>query len=232
VSEKSPKLVTSYWRVLLAVTRKDIQSELRGREIVSAMFLFAVLAVIIFSIALELDRQARQNTVAGVMWVTIIFAGMLGLGRSMAVEKDKGSLDALLIAPVHRSALFFGKMLANLLFTLMVGLMLMLLLTVLFNVNLVRGDILMILILGTVGFASAGTLIASISVYARARESLLPILLLPVMLPIVISAVRASNALLIEINEDDWLPWLRLLAIVDVAFLVATFFLFDYVVEE
>jgi heme exporter protein B len=232
VSEKSPKLVTSYWRVLLAVTRKDIQSELRGREIVSAMFLFAMLAVIIFSIALELDREARENTVAGVLWVTIIFAGMLGLGRSMAVEKDKGSLDALLIAPVHRSALFFGKMLANLLFTLMVGLMLMVLLTVLFNISLLRPDILVILILGTLGFASAGTLLASISVYARARESLLPILLLPVMLPIVMSAVRASNALLSDLNEESWLPWLRLLAIVDVAFLVATFFLFDYVVEE
>ena len=187
------------------------------------MFLFAILAVIIFSFALELDRNAREETVSGVLWVTIIFAGMLGLGRSMSVEKDKGSLDALLIAPVHRSALFFGKMLANLIFTIMVGLMLMVLLTVLFNKSLLRPDILLILILGTIGFALQEPYWRASALYARARESLLPIMLLPVMLPIVMSAVRASNALLSDLNQEDWLPWLRLLAICDVAFLVTTF---------
>lgn len=227
---KQQPLVTPYWRVVLAMARKDLRAELRGREMVSAMFLFAVLAVLIFSFALELDREARQNSVAGILWVTIIFSGMLGLSRSMAVEKDKGSLDALLIAPAARSAIFYGKMLANLFFTLVIALLLLVLLTVLFNVSLFHPVLLLVVVVGCIGFTAAGTLLASISVYARARETLLPIVLLPVVLPIVLSAVRASNALLE--NGEDWFPWVRLLMLVDVMFLVATFYLFDFVVEE
>jgi len=229
---KKPELVTPYWRVVLAVARKDLRAEIRGREMISSMFLFAMLAVIIFSFALELNRAARQDSIAGVLWVTIIFAGMLGLSRSMAVEKDRGSLDALLIAPVARSALFYGKMVANLLFTLVIAVLLMVLLTVLFNVNIVQPFMFLIVAMGCIGFTAAGTLLASISVYARARETLLPIVLLPVVLPIVLSAVRASNALIGDLGAEEWVPWVRLLAMVDVVFLAATFYLFDYVVEE
>lgn len=226
------RFVTPYWRVVLLVARKDLRAEIRGRELISSMFLFAFLAVVIFSFALELDREARENSVAGVLWVTIIFSGMLGLARSMAVEKDKGSLDALLIAPVHRSALFYGKALANLLFTLVIALLLMVLLTVLFNISLFVWQVLVVLVLGCIGFTVSGTLVSSMSVYARARETLLPIMLLPVILPVLISAVRASGALLSGLKAEDWLPWMQLLALVDVVFLIVTYFLFDYVVEE
>lgn len=226
------EMTTPYLKVLLAVARKDLRAEIRGRELLSAMFLFAVLAVVIFSFALELDREARENSVAGILWVTIIFSGMIGLSRSMAVEKDKGSLDALLIAPVQRSALFYGKMIANLLFTLVVAFLLVALLTVLFNMSLFHLEMLLVIVLGCVGFTAAGTLLSSMTIYARARENLLPIVLLPVVLPIVLCAVKASNAILSEMGADEWLPWLRLLVMVDVAFLVGTFFLFDYVVEE
>jgi heme exporter protein B len=150
----------------------------------------------------------------------------------MAVEKDKGSLDALLIAPVHRSALFYGKALANLLFTLVIALLLMVLLTVLFNISLFVWQVLVVLVLGCIGFTVSGTLVSSMSVYARARETLLPIMLLPVILPVLISAVRASGALLAGLKAEDWLPWMQLLALVDVVFLIITYFLFDYVVEE
>lgn len=224
--------ITPYLTVMLAITRKDLRAEIRGRELVSAMILFAVLAVTIFSFALELDREARENTVSGVLWVAIIFAGMLGLSRSMAVEKDKGSLDALLIAPVNRSAIFYGKMLANFLFTLIIGVILLFLLTVLFNIVLLKPLIFVVLLLGVFGFTAAGTLLASISAYARARETLLPIMLLPVVLPIMLSAVKGSNAILTNQGMDEWLPWLQMLALVDLAFLLGTFFLFDYIVEE
>lgn len=230
--KEQKEFVTPYWRVVLLVARKDLRAEIRGRELITSMFLFAFLAVVIFSFALELDREARENSVAGVLWVTIIFSGMLGLARSMAVEKDKGSLDALLIAPVHRSALFYGKALANLLFTLVIALLLMVLLTVLFNVSLFVWQLVIILLLGCLGFTVAGTLISSMSVYARARETLLPIMLLPVVLPVLISAVRASGALLTGLEEEDWMPWMQLLGMVDVVFLVITYYLFDYVVEE
>lgn len=224
--------VTPYWRVVMLVARKDLRTEIRGRELVTSMFLFAFLAVVIFSFALELDADARESSVAGVLWVTIIFSGMLGLARSMAVEKDKGSLDALLIAPVQRSALFYGKALANFLFTLVIAFLLMLLLTVLFNVSLFVWQLVIVILLGCLGFTVAGTLVSSMSVYARARETLLPIMLLPVVLPVLISAVRASGALLAGLKAADWLPWMQLLGMVDIVFLVMTYFLFDYVVEE
>lgn len=224
--------ITPYLKVLLAVARKDLRAEMRGRELVSAMVLFAMLAVVVFSFALELDREARENSVAGVLWVTIIFAGMIGLSRSMSVEKDKGSLDALLIAPVQRSAIFYGKMVANLLFTLTVAALLVVLLTVLFNFSLFKVELFAVIVLGCLGFTAAGTLLSSMTIYARARENLLPIVLLPVSLPIVLCAVKASNAILSDLGADEFLPWMQLLVFVDVAFVVGTFFLFDYVVEE
>lgn len=223
---------TPYWKVVWIIARKDLRAEFRGREILSAMFLFAVLSVVIFSFALELDREAQENGVAGILWVTIIFAGMLGLSRSMAVEKDKGSLDALLIAPIHRSALFYGKMIANLIFTLIIALILVFLLTILFNISLFHPMLFVVIVMGCLGFTASGTLLSSITIHARARENLLPIALLPVTLPIILCVVRASGAILGELGQEEWLPWMQLLGMVDIAFLVGTFFLFDYVVEE
>ncbi len=224
--------VTPYLRVVSAIAWKDLRAEIRSREMISSMVLFTLMTVLIFSLALELDKEARQTTVAGVLWVTVIFAGILGLGRSLASEKDRGSLDALLLAPIDRSALFFGKMLGNLLFVLVVALVLVGLLTVLFNVSLFVPRLLLVIGLGTLGFTTVGTLLSSMSVHARAREAMLPILLLPVVLPVLISAVRASTAILEDMPRADWLPWIQLLALADVIFLVGAYVLFDYVVEE
>jgi heme exporter protein B len=231
VSRKKRPL-TPFWRAVGAVVWKDLRAELRSRELINSMILFTLMTVLIFSLAFELDAEARANTVAGVLWVTVVFAGMIGLGRSLASEKDRGSLDALLLAPMDRSALFFGKMIANLLFVLVIGLVLALLLTIMFNLTVIKPLLLLVLLLGTVGFTAVGTLLASMSVHARAREALLPIILMPVVLPILISAVRASNAILNDMPRDDWWPWIQLLAVADVVFLAAAFALFDYVVEE
>jgi heme exporter protein B len=227
-----PQFRTPYFRAMLAVARKDLRAEFRTRELINSMLLFAVMSILIFSFALELDRQAQENTVGGVLWVTISYAGTLGLGRSLAAEKDKGSLDALLLSPVVRSAIFYGKMIGSLAFTVVVGVVMMFLLTVLFNINLITGWLVLTVILGCLGFSTAGTLIASISVHARAREMLLPILLLPVILPIILSATRATTGLVTELDTEDWLPWIQLLAAVDFIFIVVGFFLFDFVVEE
>jgi heme exporter protein B len=223
---------TPYWRAVAAIVWKDLRAEIRSREMISSMILFTLMTVLVFSLALELDKQARQNTVAGVLWVTIVFAGVLGLGRSLASEKDRGSLDALLIAPIDRSALFFGKMIGNLLFVLVIGVALMFLLTVLFNITLIKPLLLGVVVLGSLGFTTVGTLLASMSVHARAREAMLPIILMPVVLPVLISAVRASTAILNGMPREDWLPWIQLLAVADVVFLAASYALFDFVVEE
>jgi len=223
---------TPYFKSVMAVAQKDLRAEFRAREMVSSMLLFAAMSILIFSFALELDRQAQENTVGGVLWVTIAYAGTLGLGRSLSSEKDKGSLDALLLAPVVRSSLFYGKMIGNFLFTLVVAMVMMFILTILFNVNMISPWLFFTVILGCLGFANSGTLIASISVHARARESMLPILLLPVILPIILAATRATTGIVTDLDRSDWLPWINILAAVDLAFIVAGYFLFDFVVEE
>lgn len=232
MTKPPPRPITPYWRAVVAIVWKDLRAELRSRELISAMLLFTLMTVLVFSLALELDAEARQTTVAGVLWVTIVFAGILGLGRSLAAEKDRGSLDALLLAPIDRSALFFGKMIGSLIFVLVIALALIVLLTVLFDVALARPLLLLVVLLGSFGFTTVGTLLASMSVHARAREAMLQILLLPVVLPILISAVRASTAILEELPADDWLPWIQLLALADVIFVIAAYALFDFVVEE
>ncbi len=227
-----PRARTPFGKAVLALALKDLREELRGRELINAMLLYAVLAVLIFSFALELDAEARETSIAGVFWVTVVFAGMLGLNRSLAAEKDRGNLDALLLAPVDRSTLFFGKMLSNLFFMLMVAVLLMLLITVLFNVSLFAPWLMVVILLGTVGFAAVGTLLASMTVHTRAREALLPILLLPVSLPVILSAVRASTAILSRTPQEDWIAWPQLLLVADLVLLALAYILFDFVVEE
>ena len=112
---------TSFFKAMFAVVWKDLIAELRGKELISAMLVFALLVIFIFNFALELDPKTRSSLTAGILWVTIIFAGNLGLNRSMAVEKDRGCLDGLLLAPVDRTAIYFGKSIANWIFMLIVA---------------------------------------------------------------------------------------------------------------
>ena len=223
---------TPFLATVVAIVRKDLQAELRSRELVTSMGLFALLAVLIFSFALELDRVAREEAVAGVLWVTIVIASVLGLNRSMAMERDQGNLDAMLMAPIDRAAIFFGKLAGNLVFALVVGLLLIPLMTILYNRNLVQPWLIAILLLGTFGFSTVGTLLATMTAQTRARESLLPIVMLPVALPVLLPAVRASTAILTGSPQADWIAWPQILVVVDVIYLVMCFLLFEYVIEE
>ena len=206
--------------------------ELRSRELVGSMGLFALLSILIFSFALELDRIARLEAVSGVLWVTVVFASILGLNRSLAMERDQGNLDAMLLAPIDRTAIFIGKFVGNFIFALTVGLILLPLMTVLYNIDLIRGWILAVLFLGTLGFSTIGTLLATMTVQTRARESLLPIVMLPVALPVLLSAVRASTNVLNNNPMDDWIAWVQILLVVDIVYMVMCFLLFEYVIEE
>ncbi len=223
---------TNFLKAAAAIAWKDLKIEWRSRDLVLAMVLFAALAVMIFAFALELDQGAQASIVGGVFWVTVVFAGMLGLGRSLAAEQDRGSFDGLLIAPVDRAALYFGKMAGNLLFMLIVAALLIALLTVFFGVSLFDPLLIGVALLGTLGFSSVGTLLASMSVKTRARETMLPVLLLPVALPLVIAAVRATNAILDGLPFDLWRIWPVLLITMDVIYLAGAALLFDFVVEE
>lgn len=219
-------------RASASVAWKDLRSELRSKETISAMFVFALLAIMLFSFALEFDRSGRQASAAGVLWVTLIFAGTLGLGRSLNREKDQGCLDGLLLTPVDRSALYFGKLAGNFVFMMVVAVVLLPLIAVLFDVSTFKPLVLLVLVMGILGYAGVGTLISSMSVYARGREVLLPILLLPIALSILIPAVRATRGLLEGVALADLQVWFNLLLGTNVIYIALAYMLFDFVVEE
>ena len=221
-----------YLRAVGAIVRKDIAAELRGRELLGSMLVFALLAILIFNFALELDLRVRQTVTAGVLWVTFAFAGTLGLNRSMAIEKDRGCLDGLLLAPVDRSAIYFGKVLSNLLFMIIVEAIILPLYGLLYNVNLFLPGLIAVILLGSIGYAVVGTLLSAMAVQARTRDILLPILLFPVVLPVLVAAVRATTSILLGLPLEDYQAWLSLLIAYDVIFLGVAIVSFDFVVEE
>ena len=215
-----------------AIVSKDLRAELRSRELLSAMALFALLSVLVFSFALELDRAAREEAVSGVLWVTLIFASTLGFNQSLASERDQGNFEAMRLAPISRSAIFLGKLIGNYLFTLVVGLALLPLMTLLYGVHMLGGWLIVTAVVGVFGLSTIGTLLATMTAQARAREALLPIALLPVALPLLLTALRSTKGILSGAPLSEWAVWLQLLAGVTVIYFVLCLLLFDFVVEE
>jgi len=222
----------SLFKATFAIVQKDLAAEFRSFELVSAMLVFSLLVIIIFNFALELDVKVRQSVTAGVLWTTFAFAGTLGLNRSMATEKDRGCMDGLLLAPVDRSAIYFGKAISNLAFMLIVEAVVLPVYSVLYNVNLFRFDLLGVILLGSIGYVAVGTLLSAMSVQTRTREVLLPILLFPVAIPVLLAAVKASGGLLAGAEFAEVLIPLNILIVYDVVFIAVAFMVFDFVVEE
>lgn len=224
--------IGGFLRALSAIVWKDLAAELRSRELLSAMLIFALLVILIFNFSLELDVQTRATVTSGVLWVTFSFAGTLGLNRSMAMEKDRGCLDGLLLAPVDRSAIYFGKAIGNLIFMFIVEAIVLPVYSMLYNTNLFKPGLLLVIVLGSVGYVAVGTLLSSMAVQTRTRDILLPILLFPLIIPVLIAAVRASNGFLLGVEVAEIMPWINLLIVYDIIFTAVAFMVFDYVVEE
>lgn len=223
---------TSFYKALKAVVWKDLIAELRSKEMISGMLIFSLLVIFIFNFSLELSPSTRASVTAGVIWVTIIFAGTIGLNRSMAVEKDRGCLDGLLLAPVDRTAIYFGKSIANWIFMLIVAAIILPIYSLLYNINVISPGLILVILLGSEGYVAVGTLLASMAVQARTRDILLPILLFPVIIPILIAAVKASNGFLTGIPFAELTNWIYLLIAYDVIFTSVAFMVFDAIVEE
>ena len=222
----------AFFRTMSAIVWKDLAAEMRSRDLLSSMLVFALLVILIFNFALELDAKTRANVTSGVLWVTFAFAGTLGLNRSMATEKDRGCLDGLLLAPVDRSAIYFGKALGNLVFMLIVEAIVLPVYSVLYNTNLFEPGLILVIILGSIGYVAVGTMLSSMAVQTRTRDVLLPILLFPVVIPVLIASVKASSGFLQGIELAEIMPWINLLIVYDVVFTAVAFMAFDYVVEE
>jgi heme exporter protein B len=220
-----------FLRKVLAIVDKDIAAELHTKEMVSAMLVFSALALLIFSFALDLRGEMAEAAAPGVLWATVAFAGILGLSRSLAREQQGGCIDGLLLAPVDRSAIFFGKAAGNLLFMAVVEVLLLPFFAALFDVPLLRAGVLLVLILGTLGYAAVGTLLAAIAVNTRAREVMLPVLLLPLAVPVLIGAVQATGGLIQGATLGEVGGWIRILVVYDLVIVAVSLLTFGYVVE-
>jgi heme exporter protein B len=222
------KFLAKVWVIVV----KDVAAELHTREMVSAMLVFAVLSLLIFSLALDLRGAVARAAGPGVLWVTVAFAGTLALSRSLAREQQSGCIDGLLLAPMDRSAIFFGKALGNLIFMAVVEIVLLPLFSALFDVPLLLPGVLLVVALGTLGYAAVGTLLASIAVNTRAREVMLPVLLLPLAVPLLIAAVQATGRLMEGASLGEVGGWLQLLVIYDLLVVAVSMLTYNYVVEE
>ena len=215
---------------VITILWKDVRYELRSKQMWTGMGLFALLVLVIFNFAFDLRVDNEAAVAPGALWIAFVFASLLGLGRTIAAEREIGSMDRLLLCPVDRKAIYLAKLLGNMLFIGVVEIVALPIFAALFNVPLFVGALLPIVLLSTLGIAAVGTLFSAMAAATRARELLLPILVFPLIVPIVIGAVRATGTLLAPaVNEP---PWLGLIAAFDVIFLTVSMLTFEYVIEE
>ena len=215
---------------VLAILWKDIRCELRSKQTWMGMGLFALLVLVIFNFAFDLRVDNKAAIAPGVLWVAFVFASLLGLGRTIAAEREKGSMDRLSLCPVDRKAIYLAKLLGNLLFIGVVEIVALPVFAALFDVPLFAGTLLPIVLLGTLGIATVGTLFSAIAAATRARELLLPVLVFPLIVPVVISAVRATGSLMVPVLNEP--PWIGLMAAFDIIFLSISMLTFEFVIEE
>jgi heme exporter protein B len=219
---------------LRALIWKEALVEARGRETVLAGVVFALLVLVIFNFAFDLRVDNVAAVAPGVLWVTVTFAGVLSLGRSFARERDRRTLDGLLLAPIDRSALYVAKVVASFTSMLLVELVAVPAFIGLFNVTVNLPLLVVGLLLGTLGLAGVGTLFAAIAAHSRAREVLLPLLLFPIQVPVILATVKTTGAAVRVPGTEppDVGPWLGLLVAFDALFLSLSVLLFEYVIEE
>ena len=218
-------------RPVAALAWKDILLEIRGRDIVVSVLVFALLVIVVFSFALNVTPRVEELA-PGILWVAFAFAGVLAMGRAFVLEKERGSLEGLLLTPASRDAIYFGKMLGIFLFMIVVEALLLPVFAVLLNFTAFSVGLILAIVLATLGFATVGTLFSAIAVHTRSREIMLPALFLPVILPVIIAAVESSTGSISGGSPVSVARWLGLIAVFDLVFLVVCPWLFGMVVEE
>jgi len=222
----------SNFRLIFVLLHKEILQEFRSKEFLTLLFIFTLLVLIVFAFALGPLFERMEILTPAILWVTFSFAGVLGLNRSFLSEREEGALRGLRLTPVDPGIIYLGKTLSNFLFISIVEGIALPLFAVLFQFSFRRISLLWILVLGTLGFSSLGTLLAGISSNSRRQEILLPILLFPLLIPLLIAVVKGTHLLLMNEPFEEVLNWLKLLIVYDGVFLILSFLTFGYVLEE
>ncbi len=218
----------------LTVARKDIVIELRSRSVILSALAFTVLAITIFFFAWDPTAVAPADLAPGVLWVVFTFSGLLGLHRSFGVEQQTRAIDALLAAPVDREGIYLGKLLANLLFVLLIQAAAVPSVALLYNVPIADylGSLAAVVLLASVGLVTVGTLFSAMAVNTRLAELLLPLLALPFFVPVILPAAQATARLMSGRAISEASGYIKLLIAFDVVFLVVCTLAYPYTLEE
>ena len=221
-----------FWYQAITIAWKDTISEMRTKEIISSVLVFALLVIVIFNFAFDAIPGTLALVAPGILWVTFAFSGVLSLNRAFVMEKEEGCLEGLMVCPMSPEVIYVGKLLGSLLFMLIVEIIALPIFAVLFNLPVLSAQLITITFLATVGFVAVGTLFSALAVNTKAREMVLPILFLPVVVPIIISAVKASGLALSGESWSGLSPWLQIIGAFDAIFLVVSFWVFAFIIEE
>ena len=227
----------AYWAQIFNIVKKDITTELRAKEAVSAMLVFGLMVIVVFSFAFPrvLGGTLEQIEIApGLLWVAFIFAGILGLNHSFAAEHENNCLQGMMLAPIPRSVIYIGKLAGNFIFMLLAELIMLGFFIWLFDVRFTgRWHLLLLtIVLGTIAFAIIGTMFSAISSGTRMRIFLLPLLQFPIVVPAIIFAVEATHALLVEDSLISFYVWMIRLLFFNIIFFTICVLLFEYILEE
>jgi heme exporter protein B len=226
----------------LEIAKKDLLAEFRTKQMLNSMVIFALLVIVIFSFAFgneatifipNLKKKIIDILAPGMLWIAFTFAGMLGLSRSFAGEKEEGCLDGLKLCPVDRSDIYNGKVLSNAVLMFLMEIATLPIFIVLFSYDIQNlPGLIVVIILGTFGFIFVGTLLSALTVNTRTREILLPVILFPVLIPVILSAVTATAAMLGNGDLSDISGELQILVVYDVIFFVVAQMVFEYTIED
>ncbi len=219
---------------ILAFLIKDIKNEYRTKELFSSMFTFSLLIIVIFNFSFNISRELVEKAIPSFMWISFLFAGVLGLSRSFGIEKENNAIKGTLLTPTSRSLLFLSKFLSNFIFLLMLEIILLPMFIVFFNYDLKGNlpDLMFIIIAGTCGFVSVGTLFSAMAINTRLREVILPILLFPIILPLLINAVRVTQSVLNGKSLEKVWYSIELVIAFDIIFLLVSALVYEYAVED
>ena len=221
-----------YLAPIVAIAWKDIVLETRTKDILAAVLAFSLLVIVVFNFALDPTPQTVGLVAPGILWIAFVFGGALGLNRSFALEKENRNIHALMLAPVSREIIFFGKTLSNFLLMVAVEVFVLPVFALLFNFSFQIVELAPVALASTLGIVTVGTVFSSMAVNTRAREVMLPMLFLPVALPVVIAAVEITSGVLAGKDLFGSAGWLPVLVAFDAIFLVVCPIAFHAIVED
>jgi len=225
--------VSAYVRRAWIVVWKDVLSERRSKESLNSLIFFSLLLLFVFQFALGPERARVEAALPGLLWLAFILAGLLAFGRAFLIERENDCWEGLVLSPGDKSAIYLGKLAGNVLVMIVVEVVLLVLFAVFFSLDFtpVLPALAAVLALGTLGLAAVGTLFGAITAQLRARELLFPVLLLPAVVPVLLSSVSATQTVLAGQPLGEAAPWLKLLAAADLVYLVVGVVTFEFVLD-